>query len=189
MIRLALDAGHGMANRGAGKGYDPGAVGGGVTEAAVALQWAETVKFYCPRYGVTPYLIRTGTTDANPVGGRDEQAEAADCTHYLSLHLNAGPAAATGTETFYRDHTDMMFAAKVQRAALLAMGLRDRGLKPEHASQHSRLAIFDFDGPTALLEIGFVTNAKDREKAMKRESRIAFAVAFLESLTGRRAQD
>ena len=118
------------------------------------------------------------------MGGRDEQAELAECTHFLSLHMNAASAAATGTETFYRDRNDMLFAAKVQQAALAAMGLRDRGLKPEHASQHPRLAIFDFDGPCALLEIGFITNAKDREKAMKRESRIAFATAFLASLRG-----
>lgn len=182
-MKLAIDCGHGMGNARPGV-YDSGAAAGGVTEADVALQIGETVKFYCLQAGIACHMIRTGRADANPVGGRDEEAERAGCTHFLSIHLNAGPASATGTETLYRDKTDMLFAAKVQKAALDAWGLKDRGLKPETASQHSRLAVFDFNGPCCLLETGFVTSAKDRAALLSRENRIEFARAVVAALKG-----
>jgi N-acetylmuramoyl-L-alanine amidase len=183
-MKLAIDAGHGMGNRKAGV-YDPGAVAAGETEAGIVMDWAETLKFYCLQAGINVFMIRTGATDANPVGGRDEQAERANCSHYLSLHCNAaGAVAATGTETLYRDRTDMLWAAKVQKAALGALRLADRGLKPESSGQHSRLAVFDFDGPCALCELGFITNPMDRQVLLARSNRIEFAIAVVEALKG-----
>jgi N-acetylmuramoyl-L-alanine amidase len=42
-LKIALDAGHGYENRQQGS-YDSGAVGGGIQEADIALQWALTGK-------------------------------------------------------------------------------------------------------------------------------------------------
>lgn len=171
-LKIAIDPGHGNSNRKSGK-YDPGAVGGGLEEADIALTWALTLKACCVEAGVPFFLTRDDDRDPTPVGQRDDQAERANCTHFISLHCNAGGG--TGTETFFRDARDSVLAAIVNACAISALGTKNRGLKSEGMSQHQRLAIFDFDGPACLLEIGFIDNANDRLKMTSRDNRIAFA--------------
>jgi N-acetylmuramoyl-L-alanine amidase len=174
-MKVALDAGHGMGNRRRGQ-YDPGAVSGGYAEADIVMAWVETAKFYLLKNGIEVFLVRGGRSDENPVGGRDEQAEAANADLFLSFHCNAAASAgASGTETFYRDSRDRVLAALVQNCAVDTLGTRDRGLKFERSSQHNTLAVFDFDGPACLLEIGFITNPSDRARMLDRDYRIAFA--------------
>lgn len=181
-MKLCIDPGHGMGNRKPGS-YDPGAQSAGVSEADVALQIALTGKWLCKQRGIACYLTRETDQDSDPVGQRDDKAEAQGCTHLLSIHLNCADGRASGTETFYRDSADKAWARKVQDAALPAWGLSDRGLKTEAASQHSRLAVLDFDGPAALLEVGFIDHPLDRARAQDRDRRIAFWSALLDNLT------
>lgn len=179
-LRLGIDPGHGLNNRRPGV-YDPGAVAGGVAEADVVLSWALTLKFVAARMGLRVTLTRD-TPEGDPVWARAGELQRAGCTHLLSLHCNAGGVLATGTETFYRDEEDKAFAAVVQRHALAATGLRDRGLKHESRTQHKRLAVLGFDGPAVLLETGFITNARDRKRLLSRDVRLAFATSFLSEL-------
>lgn len=166
-----------MGNRADGI-YDPGAVGGGVAEADIALAFALTIKHVFHNAGIEVYLTRDDSSDVTPVGKRDNKATAAGCTHFLSLHCNAGPIGATGTETFYRD--DLKFASRVQSAALRALGLRDRGVKKETASQHKRLAVLDFAGDACLLELGFISNPADRKLLGSRDVRVSLATQLLQ---------
>ena len=181
-MKLCIDPGHGYANRRAGV-YDSGAVAAGVAEADIVLQIALTGKWLCSQRGIECWLTRDDDRDPTPVGSRDDRAEQAGCTHFLSLHMNAATGTATGTETFYRDSADKAWARKIQSSALAAWGLRDRGLKTEADSQHNRLAVFDFDGPAALLEVGFIDNSLDRGRAQDRDRRIAFCSGLLDNLT------
>lgn len=171
-IKLAIDAGHGADNRKKGQ-YDPGAIGGGLEEADIALAWALTLKAVCVEAGVEFFLTRDDDRDSNPVGQRDDKAERAGCTHFLSLHCNAGGG--VGTETYFRDQRDMALARTVQACAVTALGSKSRGIKSEAQSQHPRLAVFDFDGPAALLEIGFIDNENDRYRMTSRANRLSFA--------------
>lgn len=177
-MKLCIDPGHGMANREFGK-YDPGAVAAGVAEAGIALEVGLTLKHVAVREGIEVFLTRTNDVDPTPVATRARLAQNRGCTHFLSLHCNAGPILASGTETFYRDSRDEDFAELVQDAALFAWGLRDRGVKHESESQHKRLAIFNFAGPAALLEMGFITNPANRKWLLDRDARIRFAVRLL----------
>jgi N-acetylmuramoyl-L-alanine amidase len=183
-VKLCIDAGHGASNRRTGV-YDPGAVSpSGTTEADVVLLWALTGKhILASEFGIDVFLTRADDRDPNPVGGRDDEAEAADCTHFISLHCNAASGTASGTETFYRDGADKSFALKVQAAAVAVLGLKDRGIKSESVSQHGSLAVFGFDGPAALLEIGFIDHPVDRQKMLSRDNRIAFWRTLGEVLT------
>lgn len=181
MNRLAIDPGHGWQNRRLGQ-YDPGACGGGVCEADIVLQWALSGKWILNQLGIATWLTREDDRSSDPVYTRDDRAEQAGCNRFISLHCNAASQTATGTETFYRDATDQAWAQKVHSAALQALGLKSRGLKTEAQSQHSRLAVFDFDGPACLLELGFITNSRDRAAMLKRENRIAFWQAIAEDL-------
>lgn len=181
MIKLAIDPGHGMSNRKTGL-LDMGAESHGIFEANIALSWALTLKHTALARGVEAWLTRGDNLDPAPVGTRDDRAKAAGCTHFLSIHCNAGGG--HGTETFYRDAADKEFAGIAQKCALASLGLRDRGLKTESASQHSRLAVFDFPGPCALLELGFIDNATDRARMQEKGRRIRFAELLVGELLG-----
>lgn len=182
-MKLCIDPGHGFANRRPGV-YDPGAMSFGHAEADIALQWALTGKWVLTRGGIAVWLTRDDDSDPDPVGTRDDRAEAAGCTHFLSLHCNAADTGLIhGTETFYRDEADRKWAKFVQNAALAALGGHDRGVKPEGDSQHNRLAVFDFDGPCALLELGFITNPMDRQQMLLRTNRVKFWQLVLAELT------
>lgn len=179
-IKIAIDPGHGYANRRPGK-YDPGAVNSGVSEADIVLQWALTLKWVCARRGVDVFLTRDDDRDVTPVGSRDDKAETAGCTHFISLHCNSGGG--TGIEAFYRDGKDKGLARITLDAALWASATgKDRGLRSEGQSQHSRLAVFDFDGPCTLVELGFIDSEKDRRWLQSRDCRIAFAEKLLDGL-------
>lgn len=178
-MKLAIDPGHGMSNRKPGV-YDPGACAGGYAEAEIALQWALAGKHIANEFGIPVWLSRDDDSDPDPVGARDNRALAAGCTHFLSLHMNAGGG--KGTEVFYRDGEDLAFGKVVLDAAVSAMGSFSRGMKTEGSSQHSRLAVLDFPGPAALLEIGFIDNANDRRRALDRDARIAFWRGLFERL-------
>lgn len=173
-MRIAIDAGHGLSNRAPGV-YDPGVVANGLAEADVALLWALAGRYLLRRSGLEVWLTRDDDDDAAPLADRVHQARQAGCTHLISLHCNASvDPGATGTETYYRDQADQELAAVVQGAALEALGLRDRRLRREAQSQHSRLAVLDFDGPACLVELGFLTNPEDTQRLLERTRRVAF---------------
>lgn len=182
-MRIAIDPGHGFANRRPGL-YDPGACAGNVCEADIVLAWALSGKWILNQYGIATWLTRDDDSDPTPVSTRDDRAEQAGCNRLLSLHCNSAGSAASGTETYFRDAADRSWANLCQNAALSALGLRNRGLKTESQSQHSRLAVFDFNGPACLVELGFISNPSDRRRMLDRDCRIRFWTAVAEGLLG-----
>lgn len=183
-LKLCIDAGHGRSNRSIGV-YDPGAVSRtGLTEADIALDWALTLKWVCAKEGVEFFLTRDDDSDNAPVGQRDEKAELAGCTHFLSIHCNAaGSYNGTGVESFYRDKRDEQLAKLALDSVLEVPGCPEtRGVKHERLTHHGRLAIMDFDGPCTILEIGFITRPSDVKFMVSRNSRLTFAMIFVRKL-------
>lgn len=179
-VKLCIDPGHGNSNRRAGV-YDPGAQYGGVSEADVALQWALTLKWVLTQRGIPVFLTRDDDSDPTPVGTRDDKAEAAGCTHFLSLHCNMADGKASGSEVFYRDSVDKAWASTVLSCLIPSTQGRNRGIKSESDSQHTRLAVFDFDGPAALAEIEFI-DGPNRSVLTSRLARVAFAERLADAL-------
>lgn len=182
-MSICLDPGHGYSSRRPGV-YDSGAVAAGIAEADVVLQWALTAKWLLSQAGIPVVMTRDDDRDSTPVGQRDEIAERLGADLFLSLHCNAANGRASGVEVFYRDQKDKKFAEATLAALVKATGLKSRGVKAENQSQHNRLAIFEFDGPACLAEIGFLDNPKDRQKLLSRECRVAFATEMYEYLLG-----
>lgn len=192
MIRLCVDPGHGMSNVTPGR-YDAGAVSGrlllNVAEADVVLQVALACKHVAAtefKSRVRVVLTRDDQTDSTPVGRRDDFAVTQDCDYLVSLHCNS-PFPGTGTETFVANDAtqqSLMLAAKVQRAALAAWGLRDRGIKRERQTRHGELAVLASQKrvPSCLLEIGFINHPRDLERMLSRDRRIAFAREMLAAI-------
>jgi N-acetylmuramoyl-L-alanine amidase len=184
-IKLCIDPGHGLGNIRPDV-YDPGAVSGGVTEADVVLQYALAIKFVFAQKLASArsvdkalFLTRDESSDVTPVGKRDDKARAAGCTHFVSLHLNAGGG--HGTETFFRDDADKRLATAVHRGVTDGLESRDRGVKHERESARRRLAVLDFRGPACLVELGFIDSASDREKLLRRSSRLVVAESLWET--------
>jgi N-acetylmuramoyl-L-alanine amidase len=175
-MKICIDAGHGLGNRNAG--YDPGAVGGGLEEADIALAWALTGKWVFERAGIDVFLTRSSDAESAPVGGRDDEARHAGCTHFVSIHCNAAGWTVRGTETIYRDARDKPWAELVQGAAVMAVRSSNRGVKQESSiireGKPLRLSVLDFPGPACLLETAFISNGSDRVRLVSRAVRIAF---------------
>lgn len=168
-MKIALDPGHGMANI-TSKVYDPGAFAANVSEADVVLSWVMAGKKELETAGFEVFLTRTSPTESSPLSNRVSRAVAAKSTIYISFHCNSAKStSATGTETFYRDEKDKILAQKLQSTLLKVLKLRDRGLKTEAQSQHPRLAVMDFPGPVALVELGFISNEQDRKKMLDKD--------------------
>lgn len=169
-----------MANRKSGV-YDPGAASGGVSEADQSLLWGLTLKHVLSSAGIEVWMTRTDDRKAASLRDRASKAETEGCTHFLSIHFNAGHVLASGVETFYRDAIDLKFAKLVQSAALKATGLKDRGVKHERETAVGSLSIMGFNGPCALVEPGFITSPKDRKVIQSRDVRVKFANELLKA--------
>jgi len=179
MKKLCIDPGHGLGNV-RGNVYDPGAISAGVSEADIVLQYALAIRWLAKERGHDVFLTRDDANDITPVGNRNELAQGAGCQVFISLHCNSGVVAANGTETYFRDADDKALAQKINTAVVNALQFRDRGVKSERESQHSRLAVLDFRGPACLLELGFISNQANREKLLLRSSRLAVGNAILD---------
>lgn len=180
-MKVAIDAGHGMGNRRRGL-YDPGAVVkvGEVTyeEASIALTYALELGRVLERRGHAVLPVRPDGRQDRPIARRPVWAKDAGGDVYVSVHVNAaaGPAA-NGTETLYRDAAGRGLAEALQRAVVWATGFVDRGVK-----LRSDLVVLKFDGPAALLELGFLTHAGNRAALCNRVMCSSVALALAEAL-------
>lgn len=187
-MTIAIDPGHGYCNRRPGV-YDPGAEEGGVAEADVALALGLSLSWVLRQRGYQTWMTRDDDRDPDPVGARDDRAEAAGADVFVSLHCNSAEAAdARGTETYYRDERDKRLAVWVNNNVAACLRTTNRGIKREDLSQHSRLAIFDFDGPACLVELGFLSNPSERALLQSvltsRDARLRLAQAIAAGIDG-----
>lgn len=176
-----LDPGHGLSNRSPGV-YDPGATAGKVEEATIALDWANEVREALLKKGKKVVRTRKDRQDAAPVGQRAAIAARYKGDIMVSFHCNAANGQASGTETFYRGESNRVKAQHLNDLVVIGLGTKDRGVKTESQSQHSRLAIMSFQ-PTFLIELGFIDHAGDREKMQDPELRKKTAEALADFLT------
>lgn len=177
MLKVCLDPGHGMGNR-ARRVYDPGAVGGGVAEADIALQWAKAAKFYLVQAGIEVVMTRDDAEDHAPVSGRDDFARDKEADLLISIHCNSSVQPwVHGTETIYRE--DRRLAELVNGCALRALGSKNRGLKLESQLGRDKpgrpfeLAVLNF-GWSCLVELDFISNRDARRRMLERNRRAAW---------------
>lgn len=134
---------------------DPGAVAFNRREADIAVEFRNIVSFYLQRDKIPHELDGFGTTNMplNLVVKRSRR-------HTLSIefHCNAGPPSATGVEVLCAPK-DNRIAAKICAILSTAFGIRNRGVKPENAGQHRRLAFIQAGG--LVVELFFISNKKD----------------------------
>lgn len=171
-----------MANRRPGQ-YDFGAIASGHSEAEIVMVWANELRAELLALGHKVVRTRVDAKDSAPLNLRADIAKAYFCDVLVSLHCNAFDNKANGTETFYRGEANKAEAKRINSAVVAALGTRDRGVKTEEQSQHTRLAILNF--PRAfLIELGFMDNKDDLERITDPAKRKATCQALAKVLTG-----
>lgn len=179
-MTIILDPGHGLSNRKEGV-FDPGAVSNGVREADIAMDWANEIRAFLRCAGYKVVRTRINNDDPAPVGERAAIAKEYGGDLMLSIHSNAANGKASGTETFYRGAANKAKAEAINKAVVESLGTKNRGVKLESDSQHTRLAVMAFQ-PCFLLEIGFIDNADDRAKMLDPELRAKACEAIANAL-------
>lgn len=167
-MKICIDAGHG--------GSDSGAVSAGVREAAVAWQIAHAAAGRLRALGREVVETRPLAVHGAPLKLDIDRRRgiASGCDLLVSIHCNAGPASAQGAEAYVPlspTPTSRLVAGMCVEACRAA-GFRVRSedgtalgaVKREDESQHSRLGILHLTRHAALIEVGFLTNAGDREQ-------------------------
>lgn len=161
--KLFLSAGH--------SNTDPGAVvraidskGNSVLrrEADIAVEMRNMVSFYLSQYGV-PHTVDGHGTKNIPL--KEAAARMRGFQYGVEFHCNAAASpAATGTEVLcnMNDKADAELAADLSAAISKALGVRNRGAKPENSGQHSRLAFVRAGG--VIVELFFLSNPNDLAK-------------------------
>ena len=148
MKSVFLSAGHG--------GTDQGAVANGRREADIAVEFRNIVAFYLQRAGIEHELDGHGTENL-PLREAVKRAR----YHPIGVEFHCNAAAnttATGAETLSGPE-DRQLGARISAALAGALGIRDRGAKPENAGQHHRLAFVQAGG--IIVELFFITNPAD----------------------------
>ena len=173
---VILDPGHGMGNRNAGR-FDPGAVHGDVSEADIAMDYANELRAILRKKNIPVVRTRVDNSDPCSISARARIAKQYGGTIMLSFHCNAATGKAAGTETFYRGATNKPMAAAINIAVCEALGTRSRGVKLESDSQHGKLAVMSFQ-PCFLIELGFIDNFEDRAKMLDPDKRRAVCEAL-----------
>lgn len=154
-VKAALDAGHGS---------NTGARANGLIEDDVALDMVSRIGHYLRTAGCETVLTRR---DEKLIGitERARVARYASADVFLSIHCNASKSAACGVEAFVAsgDERSHRLAERLV-AAVAKQGMRNRGVRWDSRSQHSRLGVLRGtyrQMPAVLLELGFLTSPYD----------------------------
>ncbi|MCX7843697.1 MAG: N-acetylmuramoyl-L-alanine amidase family protein [Clostridia bacterium] len=179
---VVIDPGHG--------GRDPGAMYGGITEKELNLDIAKRLNQLLKEKNIKTYMTRE---DDSFVGlyERAYIANNLNASLFLSIHNNAiADPNYGGTMTLYfppsKESSGLngkRFAQLIQDSLLARLGTTDRKI-----IERPKLVVLKATAmPSALAEIGFMTNSRDRENLLKEEFRQnaaeALCQAVLQALT------
>lgn len=168
--KICIDPGHG--------GSDPGAVNGKRRESNDNLSLALLVKNKLKAQGVSVLMTRESDTYID-LNVRCREANNAKCDFYLSLHRNSGTPSANGAECWIHSQSVervRRYGKLLNDAVVNSASFYNRGVKLGTPSGKSYK---DFgvnrltDMPSALLEIGFISNDGDNKLFDDNKNRLA----------------
>jgi hypothetical protein len=170
MKTVILDAGHGK--------KDSGAVG--VTKKlekdfnlAMVLKVNELLK---KNPEIQVFITRSTDVFVELVD-RAKIANKAGADVFLSIHANAGEAAAKGSETLYTKDMDKPFATIIHKYLMATTGLVDRKCRYKNLSVCRNTTM-----PACLIEPGFLTNPAEEELLFNEEFQNKLAVSMAQGI-------
>lgn len=154
---------------------DPGAVGGGMTEADICTDFRNLVAHYLKAAGVA--FVADGKDGENlPLPQAIALVKQAGLgVIAVEFHCNAAASpAATGVESL-SGRAGMALGGALCKAIADTIGIANRGAKGEGAGQHSRLGFVQAGG--VILELFFISNPQDLRRYLDKKWLVARAVA------------
>lgn len=164
---IVIDAGHG--------GTDCGATRAGIKESDINLAVAQRVQAILKEKGYKVYMTRSDNSTVS-LQERVDIAEGKDEDIFVSIHVNSSESTSpTGVEThYYHDYSYNL--AKYIQAGLVKYVTES----PNRGLIKSRFYVINHTTkPAVLVEIGFISNEKERMQLVSadRQDRTAKAIA------------
>lgn len=152
---VVLDAGHG--------GYDHGAIYGGYNEKDIVLSITNKVKEYLQKAGIEVYMTRTEDRFIS-LAERVEVSNAVGPKIFVSIHVNAlitNPNM-SGLQTYYYSQNGYKLGSVIHKQLLKDIKMDDGRLRKAQfwVTKYTK-------APSVLLELGFMTNVKERKKLVR----------------------
>lgn len=184
---IVIDPGHG--------GLDGGAVGAeGTNEKEIALVVSKKLRDYLQQAGALVYLTREkdeDLADENTKGLSKRKSEdirnrlgfvnGKNADLFLSIHLNAIPSPRwSGAQTFYYPKMDESrhLAKMIQAEIIRNLENTDRAA----LSINSMYLLKHADIPSALVEIGFLSNEHERDQLKQKDYQHQMAASIYEGV-------
>ncbi|QOR36398.1 N-acetylmuramoyl-L-alanine amidase [Clostridium sp. 'deep sea'] len=149
---IALDPGHG--------GSDSGAARAGVLEKTLNLEVAKKVRDILVSKGVTVVMTRENNDTRVSLEERVEYVNSLNVDIAISIHANSVDVGqGSGVETYYYSKQESERLARcLQDGLVTATGFRSRGIIPKgfYVIKHWKM-------PSALIEMGFISNPTERQ--------------------------
>lgn len=162
---VMLDAGHG--------GVDTGATRAGCHEKDINLDVAKDLKRYLEMKGVN--VIMTRDSDAKiSLEERVKMANESGCDAFVSIHVNSAKNPdIQGVETHWLKEDSQKFAKIIHNNLSLGVDTIDRG-----TFQSNFYVINHTQMPAVLVEMGFISNPKERAEMIKPQRKYLTAKAI-----------
>ncbi|RMZ58951.1 N-acetylmuramoyl-L-alanine amidase [Chryseobacterium nematophagum] len=98
----------------------------------------------------------------------------------FDIHFNSGSPTATGTECYVnqkdflnKNSLSYKMADEICKLTSKILGIRNRGVKSDNQSQHSRIGILNLgSGISVLWEICFISSVLDMEKYIQKKKEV-----------------
>ena len=153
-MKITIDAGHSGP-------FEPGGCAAGFIEADITLAIARFLRAEMQLRGWEAELTRTKAIEDVELDWRCEMANEWPADLFISIHCNCSEnVAAEGTETYHYPGSEAgkQLAEKVQHCLVDALLTENRGVKKENF-----YVLKYTDCPAILVEVGFISNAVDRQ--------------------------
>ena len=180
-IIIGLDPGHGWGDS------TSGAVGNDFVEKDYNLEIALLTKRILENNGFDVVMSREGDSYDKQLYQAAEIINKESPALVVSIHTNSGGDAASGTEACYTvgkstDEQSKMLARLLTESISNNLSVNNRGIFPENSDSvcgrgWGRLYIHDMNAPTALIEIGFLSNPIEAELLKSKKNEYAQAIS------------
>lgn len=167
--KVVIDAGHG--------GSDYGAIRSDINEKDITLDVAKQVRDMLVKKGYIVQMTRDGDEYVS-LQDRVAISENFEPDIFISIHVNSSTGTeASGVETHYYHQESLMLAQTVHAALASAINTKNRGL-----FKSKFYVINHTTDPAILMEIGFLSNDKERAELNSLARKKATAKAIVEGV-------
>jgi len=170
---IFLSAGHHNA--------DPGAVANGYIERELTKEARDTIK-----QDLNPAEVILDK-DYETNSQYQSRIKPGSGSVVFDTHFNAGHPTAGGTECYVnakdfenKNSLSYLMADEISRTTSEVLGIRNRGVKPDNQSQHSRIGILNLGaGVSVLWEICFLSSVLDMQNLTLKKKELYKKIALI----------